>query len=142
MPTVQSTVAVPDIARRCLQLALLYLLIGIAIGIGMGATQNFTLKPVHAHVNLLGWTTLALAGLSYAVFPVLAASKLARVQFWLHNIALPVMMIALSLLLHGNQDVVPFLVAGEFAMAGAIVALTLNVFINLRGGSGAAGSAA
>ena len=141
MPVVHPTVAVPDVARRCLQLALLYLLIGIALGIGMGATQNFTLKPVHAHVNLLGWTTLALAGLAYGVFPVLAESKLARVQFWLHNMSLPVMMIALTLLLQGNKDVVPFLIAGEFTMAAAIVALTLNVFLNLRG-SGAAGSAA
>ena len=132
MPIVHPTVAVPDVARRCLQLALLYLLVGVTIGIGMGATENFTLRPVHAHVNLLGWTTLALAGLAYGVFPSLAQSRLASVQFWLHNIALPVMMVSLTLLLLGNKAVVPFLVASEFVMVGAIVALTLNVFLNLR----------
>jgi hypothetical protein len=132
MPIVHPTVAVPDVARRCLQLALLYLLIGVAIGIGMGATEDFTLRPVHAHVNLLGWTTLALAGLIYGVFPALAQSRLAAVQFWLHNIALPVMMASLAMLLLGNKAVVPFLVASEFTMAAAILALTLNVFLNLR----------
>lgn len=123
---------VPAIARRCLQLSLLYLLVGITIGIGMGATQDFTLRPVHAHVNLLGWTTLALAGLAYGVFPALAASRLAAVQFWLHNLSLPVMMVALSLVLLGKTQAVPALIVGEFTMAGAIVALTINVFINLR----------
>ncbi|MGA0611725.1 hypothetical protein [Caldimonas sp. KR1-144] len=124
---------VPAIARRCLQLALVYLIVGIAIGIGMGATQDFTLRPVHAHINLLGWTTLALAGLTYGVFPALAASRLAAVQFWLHNLSLPVMMGSLAMLLLGKPQVAPALVASEFGMAGAIVALTVNAFINLRG---------
>lgn len=123
---------VPAIAKRCLQLSLVYLLIGITIGIGMGATQDFTLRPVHAHTNLLGWTTLALSGLAYGVFPQLAQSRLAAVQFWLHNLSLPVMMVALSLVLFGHTRAVPALIAGEFTMAGAIVALTLNVFLNLR----------
>ena len=52
-----------------LKLAVLYLIVGIGLGIAMGATENFTLRPVHAHLNLLGWTTLALAGLIYSVYP-------------------------------------------------------------------------
>lgn len=132
MPIVHPTVAVPDVARRCMQFALLYLLVGVSIGIGMGATENFTLRPVHAHINLLGWTTLALAGLAYGVFPALAQSRLAAVQFWLHNIGLPVMMVSLTLLLLGNKAAIPFLVASEFTLAAAIIALTLNVFLNLR----------
>ena len=39
----------------------------------------------------LGWTTMALAGLVYAVFPQAAQSRLARIHFWMHNAALPVM---------------------------------------------------
>lgn len=127
-----SPASTPAIARRCLQLALLYLLVGVSLGIFMGATRDFTLRPVHAHVNLLGWTTLALAGLVYGVFPQLARSRLAAVQFWLHNLSLPVMMGALALMLSGRPEVVPALVASEFAMAGAIVALTVNAFVNLR----------
>lgn len=132
MPVVTPTTALPTIAQRCLQAALLYLLVGISLGIFMGATQNFTLRPVHAHLNLLGWTTLALSGLVYGVFPVLARSRLAALQFWLHNLSLPVMMGALAALLLGHVEVAPALVASEFGMAAAIVALTLNVFLNLR----------
>jgi hypothetical protein len=123
---------IPAVARRCLQMALVYLLIGVSLGIFMGVTQDFALRPVHAHLNLLGWTTLALAGLIYGVFPALAASRLAAVQFWLHNLALPVMMGALAWLLTGHPGAGPLLGVSEIIMAGAIVALTLNVFLNLR----------
>ena len=35
----------------------------MGIGIVMGTREDFTLAPVHAHINLLGWVTLALYGL-------------------------------------------------------------------------------
>ena len=36
---------------------------GICLGISMGILQDFTLSPDHAHLNLMGWVTLALFGL-------------------------------------------------------------------------------
>jgi hypothetical protein len=36
---------------------------GMTLGIVMGISQDFTLSPAHAHLNLLGWVTLALYGL-------------------------------------------------------------------------------
>lgn len=36
---------------------------GIGLGIWMGIAHDFTLAPVHAHINLLGWVTLSLYGL-------------------------------------------------------------------------------
>lgn len=36
---------------------------GMSLGIVMGVSQDFTLSPAHAHLNLLGWVTLALYGL-------------------------------------------------------------------------------
>ena len=38
-------------------------LAGMALGMAMGITQDFTLAPAHAHLNLLGWVTMALYGL-------------------------------------------------------------------------------
>ena len=115
-----------------LKLAVLYLILGISLGIAMGASQNFTLRPVHAHVNLLGWTTMALAGLIYSVFPQAGASRLARVHFWLLNLALPVMMGALSMLLLGHVAVAPVLAIAEITGALAIVAFAANLFLNLK----------
>ena len=115
-----------------IKLAVLYLILGISLGIAMGASQNFTLRPVHAHVNLLGWTTMALAGLIYSVFPQAGASHLARVHFWLLNLALPVMMGALSMLLLGHVAVAPVLAIAEIIGALAIIAFAANLFLNLK----------
>ena len=49
-------------------------------------------------------------------------SRLARVHFWLLNLALPVMMVALSLLLFGRMAVAPVLAAGEIVAALGIAA--------------------
>jgi hypothetical protein len=115
-----------------IKLAVFYLIVGVSMGIAMGASQDFTLRPVHAHVNLLGWATFALAGLIYAAYPRAAASTLAKVHFWSMNIALPVMMGALALVLMGQVQVVPALVASEFLAAAGIIAFAINVFTNLK----------
>jgi len=115
-----------------LKLAVLYLIVGVGLGIAMGATENFTLRPVHAHVNLLGWTTMALAGLVYSIFPEAGLSRLAKVHFWLANVSLPVMSIALTLLLLGARQVIPVLAASEVIAAAGILAFAANLFINLR----------
>lgn len=117
-----------------LKLSVLYLIVGVAMGIFMGASHNFTLRPVHAHVNLLGFTTLALAGLIYSVFPDAGASKLAKIHFWLMNLALPVMMGSLAAMLLGHTAVLPALIVSEFMAAGGVLAFAANIFLNLRQG--------
>jgi hypothetical protein len=57
------------------------LLGGVALGIGMGIAHDFRLAPVHAHTNLVGWTSLALMGLTLRAWPELAEGRLALVQF-------------------------------------------------------------
>ncbi|SDB69934.1 hypothetical protein [Belnapia rosea] len=64
--------------------AALCLVVGTSLGIAMGIAHDFHLAPVHAHLNLVGWTTLALMGLSYRAWPQLAESRLlAPLQFFL-----------------------------------------------------------
>jgi len=62
----------------------LVLLAGMVGGIAMGITQNFTLAPAHAHLNLIGGVLLFLVGLYYRVVPAVGRSGLARLQGWLH----------------------------------------------------------
>jgi hypothetical protein len=58
-------------------LAACCLICGVSLGIYMGMIHDFSLAPVHAHLNLLGWVSLALFGLTYRAFPELDG-KLAR----------------------------------------------------------------
>jgi len=57
------------------------LLTGVGLGIWMGMIHDFQLAPVHAHVNLLGWTSLAVFGLTYRVYPGLGSSVYAGLHF-------------------------------------------------------------
>jgi hypothetical protein len=115
-----------------LKLAVLYLIVGISIGIMMGASHDFTLRPVHAHINLLGWTTMALAGLTYSVFPEVGLSRLAKAHFWMANVSMPVMALSLGLMLTGTKEAIPALIASEFVAAGGVLAFAANLFMNLK----------
>jgi hypothetical protein len=68
------------IATALLRLGALFALCGMALGIAMGIRQDFTLAPAHAHINLVGFVGLFLAGLYYRLVPEAAASALAKVQ--------------------------------------------------------------
>ena len=85
-----------------LRIATLYLIVGVLMGFVMGITEAFQYAPVHAHVNLLGWASLALVGVIYHLYPAAAETRLARVHFWLHNLGLPVFMVSLAVMLAGN----------------------------------------
>lgn len=64
-----------------LLLATVLLICGAVLGITMGMKEDFQLTPVHAHLNLAGWASLALFGLTYRAYPQLAGTKLAAVHF-------------------------------------------------------------
>ncbi|BBL70600.1 cbb3-type cytochrome c oxidase subunit I [Methylogaea oryzae] len=125
------TVSPSAVGPNCLKAAVIYLLLGLALGMYMGASESFVLRPVHTHLNLLGWATLALAGLVYSVFPQTARSRLAAIHFWLHNVSMPVMMAALAAMLLGRNEAAPVLVAAQFPLVAGIVAFAANVFLHV-----------
>ena len=64
-----------------LLLATICLITGVSFGILMGLSQDFQLAPVHAHINLVGWASLAIFGLVYRAYPALARSRLSLAHF-------------------------------------------------------------
>jgi hypothetical protein len=90
------------ISDRFLQLGVLFALCGMGLGVWMGMTENFTLTPVHAHINLLGWVSMLLYGLFYRVVPQAAQGALPAVHFWLSLLGLLAMIPTLALFLLGN----------------------------------------
>jgi len=104
----------------------------MTLGIGMGIAEDHTLRGVHAHVNLLGWATLAVAALVFHVFPRLGETRLATAWFWLYNLALPISLVSLGFVLYGDLR---FEVARNIGFTGVWlggVLFTANVMINLR----------
>jgi hypothetical protein len=52
-----------------LLLATVCLTAGVSLGIAMGILLDLGLAPVHAHANLVGWTSLGVFGLAYRDWP-------------------------------------------------------------------------
>jgi hypothetical protein len=115
-----------------LRIAVVYLVIGALLGFTMGITGKFALAPVHAHLLLLGWASLALAGLVYHLYPAASITRLARFHFWLHNFGLPVFMVGLGLLLTGSEWALPVAIVGAIAVLLGLVLFAANVLINVK----------
>lgn len=94
-------------SRAWFRLATVYFAIAVALGIAMGASGDHTLTAVHAHLNLLGWVSMALFGLIGMAHPAVTQGPLATAQFWLHNTGVPVMLVALALRLKGHAAAEP-----------------------------------
>ena len=61
--------------------AIVYVTLGMIWGIVMAATGAHRLAAAHAHLNLVGWVTLALFGIYYHLVPAAGEHLLAKVHF-------------------------------------------------------------
>lgn len=119
---------------RWIQLALVYFLVAVGLGVAMAATHDFRLRAVHVHLNLLGWVSLAITGWVYQQFPAAATGRAAALHFWLYNLALPVMMVALAGLMLGHQAFEPLVAASSVCVLAAVAVFVVNVLAHsLRG---------
>jgi cbb3-type cytochrome oxidase subunit 1 len=117
---------------RLIKISVVYLVIGILMGMYMSIAHTYTLTPVHVHVNLLGWAAMMGAGILYHLFPEAGSSRLGVWHFGLHNIGLPIMMLALSFVVYGNDSFVLGIIVGSTLVTIAIILFMFNVFINVR----------
>jgi hypothetical protein len=117
---------------RLIKLAVIYLVVGMTLGILMGISGDFHLRGVHAHINLLGWASLGLAALVFHVFPELARTRLATIWFWTYNISLPIALGSLALMLSGYAWATPGVKFGHLVVWAAGVLFAANVLWTLR----------
>ncbi|MGN7386025.1 cytochrome-c oxidase [Sporosarcina sp. SAFN-015] len=113
--------------KTLMKISVVYFMIGISFGLYMSFTHVFTLTSVHVHLNLVGWVSLALAGVFYHLYPRLVESGLARAHFWLHNIGLPIMMISIATAILGGPEIF-FL----FAMLGGVMTVLGVLFFGFN----------
>lgn len=90
-----------DISRGFLVAGAVYLVVGIVFGAYMGGSGDHTLAPVHAHINLLGFTLMTAFGIGYRLIPGLAEGALPKLHFWLHQIGSLLLLLGLFLMMTG-----------------------------------------
>jgi hypothetical protein len=95
-----------------------WLVLGMVLGIVMGASEDFQYMPVHAHINLVGFACHAIFGLAYRNWPTLKSSALAPYQFWIFVVATPITLIGLYFTLSGGPEA-PTIVGSLGLLAGA-----------------------
>ena len=115
-------------ARLFLRHSVIYILIGISIGIYMAASHNHTLSPVHAHLNLLGFVAMAIYGFFHRLYPAAGNDPLARWHFWIANLGMVALLVALAALLLGVQEAEMFTAAFSFVVFGGMILFAIIVF--------------
>jgi cbb3-type cytochrome oxidase subunit 1 len=103
---------------RFLRAAVLYALAGMALGIFMALSDDRSQMPTHAHMNLLGWASMALYAVVYRVWPEAARSPLAPWHFWIANLGMLVLVVGVAGIMAGREE--PF---GPIAGVGSILSL-------------------
>ncbi|TCR66515.1 hypothetical protein [Bosea sp. BK604] len=99
-------------ATLFLRFAPLLALAGMGLGIAMGISQDHRLQTLHAHINLIGWVSMFLAGLYYRVVPA-ADGRLAYWHFGFAILGLASLGTGLAGLAFGDRSFEPFAVVGS-----------------------------
>ncbi len=116
------------VSNNFMRLGALSALVGMALGVWMGANQDFALRPVHAHINLVGFASMMLFGLFYRAFPAAARGLLPMSHFVLSVLGFLILMPSLTLMLLGKPLFMPGMVASEFMLVGSMALFVIIVF--------------
>lgn len=115
------------LARICWISSPVYLLVGMAFGIWMSATQDHTLAPAHAHLNLIGGVLLALFGTFYMLVPSAAAGILGKIQVAVTHLAIWTMFPGIILAIQQRGEAL-----AKIGSVAGILAILLFVVIVAR----------
>ncbi|MFJ2691557.1 hypothetical protein [Pseudomonas sp. NPDC087336] len=115
-------------SRTWFRLAALYFALGVMLGVTMGASGDHSLFAVHAHINLLGWVSMALFGAIGTLHPSITEGRAAAVQFWTYNLGVPVMLGALTLRLKGVASIEPLIGVASILVGVSVLLFAWLVF--------------
>jgi len=105
--------------------AVIYVTCGMVFGIWMSASQDHSLAGAHAHLNLVGWVTMALFGVYYHLVPSAAGTRLATLHFALATIGVWLMVPGIVLAIQGRTEIP--VVLGSLATLGSMLVFLFTV---------------
>ncbi|MDB5554667.1 MAG: hypothetical protein JWL86_4651 [Rhizobium sp.] len=112
------------LARICWISSPVYLLVGMVFGIWMSATQDHTLAPAHAHLNLIGGVLMAIFGGFYTLFPAAAETMLAKIHVATTHLAVWFMFPGIIMAIQGKGEML--------AKTGSILAIITIVLFAIQ----------
>ena len=118
----------PRVANLYFKTAIIFLIIGIGIGLKMAITEDHSVIGAHAHANLLGWVTMALFGGYHALNPQKAERRLAMIQYYVYTTGVAVLVPALYLMLLGNTAMEPIVAAASIVIFIGVLLFAFIIF--------------
>jgi hypothetical protein len=110
--------------------AAVFALTGMMWGVKMGIADNFTEAPAHAHLNLVGWASMALMGAFYGYAGDRAPARLGWANYAVSTVAVVIMVPSLAILLAGGGKINPGVISGSLlALVGMALFLASVVTV-------------
>ncbi|MDP3859968.1 MAG: cbb3-type cytochrome c oxidase subunit I [Phaeovulum sp.] len=103
-----------------------FVTLGMLGGIAMAVSSDHTLAPAHAHLNLVGWVTMALFGIYYHLVPAAADTRLARVHYTIATAGVLAMVPGIILAVLQRNDVL--VAVGSLLTLGSMLIFVFTVF--------------
>lgn len=117
-------------SRQFISIGIVFLLLGIVIGLFMAMSGNHGQIPTHAHVMLAGWASSVLFGLVYQHYPAVAARWPARVHLVAHLVGLLAMSFGLARIYGGDiAGGEPFAAVGSLLFAAGALVFALTILL-------------
>ena len=111
--------------------AAVFALFGMVWGIQMSASHDHSLSPAHGHLNLIGFVTMSVFGIYYALTPSAAHRRIAGLHFLLNTATVLVLTPGIALAISGQTEVL-----AQIGSVLAVLSMLLFGFVVLRYGVG------
>lgn len=124
-----------NVSRNFLLLGSAFLIVGICIGMYMGASGDYALVGSHAHINLLGFVLSVVFALTYKAYPKMTEGRLASIHFWLHAVGAVILNVLLFLMLSqlaSDAIMVPAAPISEILVLLGVLVFGWNVLQNAK----------
>lgn len=112
--------------------ALVYGIVGIALGLIMAISRDHGQIAVHAHVNLIGWVSFFLFFLFYRALGDAVPKPLALVHFWLAQVSAPGLFVGVWLVHAGETQYDPLAAISSLAYGASFLVFAAAAVIGMR----------
>ncbi len=117
-----------NIDRWFLRIAVIYALVAMFLGITMGIREDFTQASTHAHLNLVGWVSMALYALVYRQYPAAAQSRFAMLHFWIANVGAVLLTVGIYTQMADMPSLAFIVISGSFITILGMLIFTVIVY--------------
>jgi cbb3-type cytochrome oxidase subunit 1 len=111
----------------------IYVSLGMMFGLWMAVSHDYTLAPMHAHLNLVGWVTMALFGIFYHLVPAAAERPLVKLHFIVATLGVWIMVPGIGLAIMGETEALA--AVGSLLTLGSILIFLYTVAMQPRSGN-------